>query len=726
MPLRFWIFGLLFEVCTVLAAQTSVSGFAYTRDIPLRNQGDLNSLPDAWTGGLNAPQLYTIDLDGDSQDELLLFDRSGNVWLPFRYQSENRWIFEPQLRSCLPNPGDWVVIRDYNNDAKPDLFCSANNGISVYKNNGFLNGCAQFELIASLLESDYGNGNLNLYVSRVDLPAIDDVDGDGDLDILTFYILGTCVEYHRNMRVETNGNPDDWAFKLESNNWGLFTENLLDNGITLNDSCGRFASGERHSGSTLLLSDVDLDGDPDLLLGDVSFPEVRFLINQPQNGFDRIIETPSNYPNEWNAIGVDLFPGSFPIDANRDGITDLAVAPNTNFQALNNGRNLWIYPGVEDAPFRFTGNGSPFLVDQSLDFGRNSFPHLADLDGDGDLDLLVGHGGAFEPSGIPNVDGNYRASLWLYENTGTAQNPFFEFRTNDLLNLAALNLKHIAPCAGNLNGDSRPDLIIGLANGTFLWFTASPGVQPFLYNQGAQSALPCDAGDEATPYLWDANGDGKTDLISGCKQGYFRLFLNSGSSSTPQFSITASEANWGQMETIEEGISNYGYSTPNIFSKNDKLQIFSGSERGVFFQWEWDEAGSEFQLLDSIIGFIDEGKRTAPTLGDLNLDGKADLISGNERGGLTAYWGAEPTKVESVIGVQALQIHPNPNAGQFRITGFQSKVLTYQIFDTQGRRLIQGQTNGNTALSTDLPSGLYMLCIEDAGVARTLRLLISR
>jgi hypothetical protein len=40
-------------------------------------------------------------------------------------------------------------------------------------------------------------------VTNVDYPAIFDIDNDGDLDILTFWGLGSFMELHQNMSVET-------------------------------------------------------------------------------------------------------------------------------------------------------------------------------------------------------------------------------------------------------------------------------------------------------------------------------------------------------------------------------------------------------------------------------------------------------------------------------------------------------------------------------------------
>ena len=71
--------------------------------------------------------------------------------------------------------------------------------------------------------SNYGTSNINIYVSAVDIPAISDIDSDGDLDILTFSILGGFVEYHKNV----NGNNfklRSIIFELKVGCWEIFTK----------------------------------------------------------------------------------------------------------------------------------------------------------------------------------------------------------------------------------------------------------------------------------------------------------------------------------------------------------------------------------------------------------------------------------------------------------------------------------------------------------------------
>jgi hypothetical protein len=92
-------------------------------------------------------------------------------------------------------------------------------------------------LVTNLLESYYYTGYVGILVTSVDYPAIADIDGDGDLDLLTFFGLGSYVEYHKNLSMEKFDNCDSLDFRLTDLCWGKFKESEGGNNITLNAGC---------------------------------------------------------------------------------------------------------------------------------------------------------------------------------------------------------------------------------------------------------------------------------------------------------------------------------------------------------------------------------------------------------------------------------------------------------------------------------------------------------
>ena len=164
--------------------------------IILENNITFNS---AFSGGINSGQFSEIDLNLDGKMDIVVFDKSGNKISPFINDNGN-YIYAPQYRNNFPKAHDWMLLADYNCDGKNDIYTYSSGGMAIYKNTSITN--LSFSLVTSLVLSNYGSNNINIYISPVDIPAITDIDYDGDLDILTFSILGGFIEYHKNMAME--------------------------------------------------------------------------------------------------------------------------------------------------------------------------------------------------------------------------------------------------------------------------------------------------------------------------------------------------------------------------------------------------------------------------------------------------------------------------------------------------------------------------------------------
>lgn len=709
---------------TLLHAQAPF-GFIPDQSVPVFPGDNMPAYPHAWTGGLNAPQFGHIDLDLDGTADLLVFDRSGNKLLPF-LREENRFSYAPQYTAAFPPVSHWIVLRDYDKDGRIDLFCSASNGIAVYRNTS-ANGHLSFSQTTPLLYSNYGSNVFNLYVSPVDYPAIDDVDGDGDLDIITFYILGTCVEYHRNLSQELSGHSDSLWFRLESDNWGRFTEDAQSNNVIFSDSCDRPGGGIRHAGSTLLIHDVDHDGDPDLLLGDVSYPELLVLINSRQGNTDIMTPLPEQYPEAYNGFNVPLFPAAFRLFITSNHRPDLVIAPNTDEQSLNKGDLCRVYPSV-GGTFDFTGPMEIFLGNEMIDVGTGAYPAFSDLDNDGDQDLLVGNFGDFEPPAITGQSGVYRASVSLYENTGSDAAPRFVLRNDDLGGFRSRGLQHLAIAAADLTGDNRPDLVVATLNGEvqFLEQTGLPGSFGFEPRLSVGSGIQ--AGPFAVPALFDLDHDGLKDLITGNRPGYFNYYRNTGTTAIPAFPAEPTIARLGNIETIHEGVSNWGYSAPAFYTNGEAIWLFSGSESGNIYVWQIPgELSEPFVLLDSLVAGIDEGTWSSAAIHDLDNDGFPELITGNRRGGLTLYRGTGPLKSPAVSDRPALSLFPNPAADRIFIHGPVKKSRhTLIITSITGQLLYSGTINPQENPEIDIafiPAGYYLVLLEDGSQVYSFKLI---
>ena len=116
--------------------------------IPVINNND--TLKNPWTGGFNSVQISKIDLNNDQIEDLFVFDRSCNKVITF-LNDNNQFIYAPEYESKFPNDlKNWVLLRDYNNDGKKDIFYKRNVGL--YNERSYLTAIGHLSLFSYYLK----------------------------------------------------------------------------------------------------------------------------------------------------------------------------------------------------------------------------------------------------------------------------------------------------------------------------------------------------------------------------------------------------------------------------------------------------------------------------------------------------------------------------------------------------------------------------------------------
>ena len=685
------IIGILFTTLWIVSAVSAQIYF--NRDTSISVQENGFDFKHSWVGGINAAQPSEIDLNLDGVNDLIIFDRTGNKITPF-LSINGEYIFAPEYRSAFPNLHDWVLLEDYNCDGKQDIFAYSSGGIEVYENTS--TSSLSFTLVTSLLLSDYGANNFNLFVSSVDLPAISDIDNDGDLDILTFAITGGFVEF-------------SYFINCTACNVNSCTPAFVPNNAN---------SKQKHSGSTLLAIDVDNDSDKDLVLGDVSFNNLNLLINGGNNQNANIIAVDSIFPaNNTNTIATNLhlFPTPFYLDVTHDGVKDLVVTTNSQANS-ENFESVWLYAnnGTNNLPdFNFVSKS--FLQEDMIDLGEGAYPVFFDYNNDSLQDIIVGN------YGYHDINGNDVSGLALFKNTGTPSLPTFDLVTRDFAGISTINLnmilnipaKNIYPTFGDLDGDNDKDMIIGDADGNLHYFTNNGGT-PSNFSLSVANYEHIDVGYFATPQLVDVNRDGLLDLLIGNMMGTITYFPNKGTLNTAVFDSIVS--NFGGIDVDSLYIST-GYSAPFLVDINGEYHLYIGSNYGGIYHYNNIDGNlsGNFNLISNTEQNIKEGSKTALCIKDINNDQIPDMIIGNYCGGLSYFSGdTVTTNMNEIYSSNLFLIYPNPaNENLFIQSEINGEI---NLFNILGELIIREEksTENHKLNVSSLPSGIYIIKLENS------------
>ncbi len=309
------------------------------------------------------------------------------------------------------------------------------------------------------------------------------------------------------------------------------------------------------------------------------------------------------------ANGIDIqVPGySVPsfIEWNNDGLKDLVIGQGSGAQPpgkvrvyLNVGTET--YPQFSDFVYVKSKNADLTIPASGC---MGCYPRVVYWDTDDRKDLLVGL-----------ADGTIK----IFLNVGTDNEPVFDggstvqtvlYDSNSIVTISTGG--RATPELLDWNDDNKNDLVVGALDGKihiYLNYSADGAALPQFWAARSSGALAQEDGKDlvvpfqrSSPAVFDLDGDGRNDLISGNTEGQLFFYHNIGTAAEPNFS------------------------DPSRIDSNGvaiDLPSQARSRPSVCF---WTSDG----YPDVIIGAAD-GKvhlfQVIPAAGDINLDGSVDFV----------------------------------------------------------------------------------------------------
>lgn len=632
-------------ILPIFAAINCQAQFFQFENIPV----EMNNITMPWAGGLNSVQINTFDIDSDGVEDIIAFEKMTNQILPFLVKN-NQYQFAPEYAALFPDDiSGWMLLRDFNHDGKKDIFTSDISGARVFVNTSrntvswrsFSNGNA---LITK------GFTPVNLKINSGDLPVVDDMDGDGDYDILNPRFTGNGkMEWHKNMSIEQTGKTDTLIYERTTQYWGYFTEcNCADFKYDPETDCSMGGRIQHAAGKSLLFIDANADGLRDLLFTEENCNNLYLLPNQGTNN-DPKLKSFSVFP-ENHPVDISTFPASYYEDINRDGLKDLVVTSNIpvrNFIKNDFRATLWLYQnsGTNEKPvFSFVKNN--LLQENMIDVGTHSCPAFYDADNDGDEDLFVSHFGNSE-----NL-----ATIWFFEHNGSTEKPSFKFISDDYGSLSSKKLLALKIQFSDMDGDGIKDLV-------FSSYDQTTSLTEISYIKNTSKKLMLSGTITRLQRIFagenfcvvDVDEDGQQDLLIGKSNGAVQYWRNSGDNN---FSMTKDNyLNLGSSLTRQSpslcvtDVDLDGKSDLLVGNSNGTLSIFSNFRTDTTFQ-----IGKVMNNRTKEYESVSLGGQLTIAASPL-LNGKPAIVLGNYTGGLRLLGLTADSKRESTVEFFA---YPNP------------------------------------------------------------------
>jgi len=558
---------------------------------------------------------FSIDWNKDGKNDLILGSASGRL-----YAFENRGEKEPdwwplEQKVFAPNQRRYSAptLGDLDGDGDLDLISGNRQGrLELMENRGTSEKPEWILSDVNLAQIDVGSYSV---------PRLHDVDGDGDLDLFVGNSRGLIIFF------ENQGSKERSRFVIRST---------------------RFAGVKTPGHAVPAFFKWNEDEQMDLVAG--SRDGFLGLHTSHAAAGTSVLKGWKSQSQKWQEVKVPAFSSPYFTDLNGDKNIDLLMGDEEGHLILLENNGVLKTEEIPETEKILTQNiidEEPDAVEESatvvvdtgpvekedsafdpvfemvttnyggLDVGKRAVPAFLDLDGDSDLDLVIG---------------NHAGELRLYLHEPGAEDGEWLMETKNYLGYQGG--RNASPAFTDLDGDGDRDLLVGTERGKiFYWENQGsmelpdliPNPTPFVGVTGGRNSVPS---------VLDLNQDGKMDLLVGNFLGHIREYHQILNGDTPHFKLERR-----QFLNLDVGLG----AVPRVADiNNDSLpDLIIGSDRGriVNFQPQQEKAvnAMNWKLKDGYFDKLDLPVGGSPVFEDMDFDGDLDMVIGTEKGTLVYF-----------------------------------------------------------------------------------------